>query len=221
MQPFAPAVDPTVAGPDQGWLCKCRGMLAQAMAARLFPKTPWLLPGLVKNMARRSESRKTVIAVNDLTKLRMVDKVVDLCGGSVNGKTVTVLGVTFKLETDDMQEASSLTVVPALLRSGAKVRVVDPHGRKEGEALLTGVRWEADPYLAADGADCIVILTEWNQFRALDLKRLASAMATPVMADLRNVYTRADALAQGFTAYESVGRPGPSIGSEAWQKPVE
>lgn len=186
-----------------------------------FPKDTLALARIGQEHGAPQRITETVIAVNNLTKLRMVDKVVDLCGGSVNGKTVTVLGVTFKPETDDMREAPSLTVVPALLRSGAKVRVVDPHGRKEGEALLTGATWEADPYVAADGADCVVILTEWNQFRALDLKRLASAMATPVMADLRNVYTRADALAQGFMAYDSVGRPGPSTGSEATRKPAE
>lgn len=186
-----------------------------------FPKDTLALARMGQEHGAPQRITETVIAVNDLTKLRMVDKVVDLCGGSVNGKTVTVLGVTFKPETDDMREAPSLTVVPALLRSGAKVRVVDPHGRKEGEALLSGVTWEADPYVAADGADCVVILTEWNQFRALDLKRLASAMATPVMADLRNVYTRADALAQGFMEYDSVGRPGPSTGSDASGKPAE
>jgi UDPglucose 6-dehydrogenase len=147
-----------------------------------------------------------VVAVNDATKRRMVDKVVDLCGGSVNEKTITVLGVTFKPETDDIRDAPSLTVIPALVGSGAKVRVVDPHGRKEGEAKLPSVSWHIDPYEAAQEAHCIVILTEWNQFRALDLTRLAKSMAEPRMADLRNIYQPEDVIQAGFMVYESVGR---------------
>jgi len=158
---------------------------------------------------------ETVIAVNDATKRRMIDKVMDLCGGSVNGKTVAVLGVTFKPETDDMRDAPSLTVVPALVGGGAKVRVVDPHGKREGEALLPGVDWHDDAYAAASGADCLLILTEWNQFRALDLPRIAKTMATPVMADLRNIYDRGDVLAAGFAAYEGVGRGQPDSASDA------
>jgi len=171
-----------------------------------FPKDTSALARIGQEHGVPQRITETVIAVNDLTKRRMIDKVVDLCGGSVNGKTVAVLGVTFKPETDDMREAPSLTVVPALVGGGARVRVVDPHGRKEGEALLPGVTWEADPYAAARDADCLLILTEWNQFRALDLKRLAGAMATPRMADLRNIYNEDDARAAGFTAYQGVGR---------------
>jgi UDPglucose 6-dehydrogenase len=107
-----------------------------------------------------------------------------------------------------MREAPSLTIVPALVGGGAKVRVVDPQGRREGEDLLPGVTWMDDPYEAADGADLIVILTEWNEFRALDLGRLAEGMATPRLADLRNIYTAADAKKAGFEAYEAVGRGG-------------
>ena len=117
------------------------------------------------------------------------------------GKRITVLGVTFKPNTDDMREAPSLTIVPALVGGGAQVQVVDPQGRREGEALLPGVTWHDDPYRAAEGAEAVVILTEWNEFRALDLTRLARRMV-----DLRNVYDRADALAAGFVSYEGVGR---------------
>ena len=148
---------------------------------------------------------EAVITVNDGVKRRMIDKVLDLCGGSVNGRTVAVLGVTFKPNTDDMREAPALTIVPALVGGGAAVRVVDPQGRREGEALLPGVDWMSDPYEAAEGADIIVILTEWNEFRALDLAALAQRMATPRMADLRNIYTPEDARAAGF-AYTSIGR---------------
>jgi UDPglucose 6-dehydrogenase len=149
---------------------------------------------------------ETVMAVNDFTKRRMIDKVMDVCGGSVNGKIITVLGVTFKPETDDMRDAPSLTIVPALVGAGASIRVIDPHGRKVGEALLPSVEWADDPYSAAQGAECLLILTEWNQFRALDLKRLASAMTTPRLADLRNIYSRDEALGAGFISYEGVGR---------------
>ena len=149
---------------------------------------------------------ETVMAVNEAVKRRMIDKILDLCDGSVNGKTVAVLGVTFKPNTDDMRDAPSLTIVPALVGGGARVRVVDPQGRREGEHLLAGVTWQDDPYEAAKDAEALVILTEWNEFRALDLKRLAGAMATPRIADLRNVYSPQDAREAGFAAYAAVGR---------------
>ena len=117
-----------------------------------------------------------------------------------------MLGVTFKPDTDDMREAPSLTIVPALIGAGAKVRVVDPQGRREGEELLPGVIWADDAYKAARNADAVVILTEWNEFRALDLKRLAKHMARPAMADLRNIYSVKDAKRAGFEHYVSVGR---------------
>ncbi len=149
---------------------------------------------------------ESVISVNDAIKRRMIDKLMELCEGSVIGKTIAVLGVTFKPNTDDMRDAPSLTIVPALIGGGAKVRIVDPQGRREGEAMLPGAKWHDDPYTAAEGADALVILTEWNEFRALDLPRLAKTMATPRMADLRNVYEREDVLAAGFKIYEAVGR---------------
>ena len=180
-----------------------------------FPKDTSALARIGQEHGVPQRITETVIAVNDLTKRRMIDKVMDMCGGSVNGKTIAVLGVTFKPETDDMRDAPSLTVIPALVGSGAKVRVVDPHGRKEGEALLPGVTWETDPYVAVTDADCVLILTEWNQFRALDLKRLADSMTTARMADLRNIYSRDDVLAAGFVAYDSVGRAQPLAASGA------
>lgn len=171
-----------------------------------FPKDTSALARIGQEHGVPQRITEAVMAVNDLVKRRMIDKVLDMCGGSVNGKTIAVLGVTFKPETDDMRDAPSLTIVPALVGGGAHVRVVDPHGRKEGEVLLPGVDWQEDPYAAAEGADCVLILTEWNQFRALDLKRLASGMATPRLADLRNIYSREDALAAGFASFEGVGR---------------
>ncbi|RMD88984.1 MAG: UDP-glucose/GDP-mannose dehydrogenase family protein [Alphaproteobacteria bacterium] len=171
-----------------------------------FPKDTRALARIGQEHAVPMQIVETVIKVNDEVKRRMIDKIVDLCEGSVNGRRVAVLGVTFKPNTDDMREAPSLTIVPALVGGGAKVRVVDPQGRREGEALLPGVEWVDDPYAAAEGADALVILTEWNAFRALDLTRLAGVMAHPRMADLRNIYDPDDARAAGFEAYVAVGR---------------
>lgn len=171
-----------------------------------FPKDTSALARIGQEHGAPMKITEAVIEVNDHVKRRMIDKIVDLCDEDVNGKTITVLGVTFKPNTDDMRDAPSLTIVPALVGSGAKVRVVDPQGRHEGENLLPAVTWFEDPYSAVDGADAVVILTEWNEFRALDLSRLASAMSTARMADLRNVYSPKDAKAAGFTSYVAIGR---------------
>jgi len=171
-----------------------------------FPKDTTALARIGQEHAVPQTIVETVIRVNEGMKLRMIEKLRDLCEGSFNGRTVAVLGVTFKPNTDDMREAPSLTIIPALVGGGAKVRVVDPQGRREGEALLPGVVWLEDPYKAAQNADLLVILTEWNEFRALDLKKLAKKMATPRMADLRNIYSAKDARRAGFLAYEGVGR---------------
>ncbi|MEY4872717.1 MAG: hypothetical protein RLZZ563_2047 [Pseudomonadota bacterium] len=171
-----------------------------------FPKDTKALARIGQEHAVPMQIVETVIKVNDQVKQRMLDKIIDMLDGSVNGKTVGILGVTFKPNTDDMRDAPSLTIVPALVGMGAKVRVIDPQGRHEGEALLPHVRWVDNAYQAAQGADVVVILTEWNEFRALDLTKLARKMNTPRMADLRNIYGREDALAAGFEQYEGVGR---------------
>ena len=173
-----------------------------------FPKDTAALARIGQDVALPMRITETVMAVNDAVKMRMVEKLRDACDGTFNGKTVCVLGVTFKPNTDDMREAPSLTIVPALVGGGAKVRVVDPQGRREGEALLPGVDWKDDPYEAAQDADLLVILTEWNEFRALDLSKLAQGMAAPKMADLRNIYPAEDIERAGFTAYTTVGRSG-------------
>jgi len=171
-----------------------------------FPKDTRALARIGQEHAVAQEIVETVIRVNETTKQRMIEKLRDLCEGGFNGKTVAILGVTFKPNTDDMREAPSLTIVPALLGGGARVRVVDPQGAREGAALLPGVQWLDDPYKAVQNADLLVILTEWNEFRALDLKRLAKKMAVPRLADLRNVYAPRDAKRAGFQAYVGVGR---------------
>ncbi len=171
-----------------------------------FPKDTRALARIGQDNAVPMQITEAVIKVNEEIKRRMIDRIVDLCDGSVNGKTIAVLGVTFKPNTDDMREAPSLTIIPALVGNGARVRVVDPQGQKEGEALLPGVKWSEDAYHAAQGAHVLVILTEWNEFRALDLARIAKKMVTPHMADLRNIYQPRDAKKAGFTAYIGVGR---------------
>ncbi|AFO89752.1 UDP-glucose 6-dehydrogenase Ugd (plasmid) [Phaeobacter inhibens] len=171
-----------------------------------FPKDTAALARIGQDHAYPMQITETVMRVNQEVKARMLEKLRDACDGSFNGKTIAVLGVTFKPNTDDMREAPSLTIVPALIGGGAKVRVVDPQGEAEGRDLLPGVRWEEDPYKAARNADLVVLLTEWNEFRALDLKALARKMAQPRMVDLRNIYTAKAAKRAGFETYIGVGR---------------
>ena len=171
-----------------------------------FPKDTSALARIGQEYASPMKITETVMEVNNAVKQRMVEKLRDLCDGSFNGKKVAVLGVTFKPNTDDMRDAPSLTIVPALVGGGADVRVVDPQGFREGESLLPGVTWATDPYEATTQADLVVILTEWNEFRALDLSRMAGGMASAKMADLRNLYSDAMAKGAGFTAYDAVGR---------------
>ena len=171
-----------------------------------FPKDTIALARIGQDHSVPMQITETVIKVNEEIKRRMIDKIIDQCDGVLNGKIIAVLGVTFKPNTDDMREAPSLTIVPALVGAGAKVRVVDPQGQREGEALLPGVKWMDTPYQATQGAHLVVILTEWNEFRAMDLDRLSRKMETPRMADLRNVYSADEAKAAGFTSYVAVGR---------------
>ncbi len=171
-----------------------------------FPKDTKALARIGQEHAVPMQITETVIKVNEEIKRRMLNKIIDLCDGSVNGKTIGVLGVTFKPNTDDMRDAPSLTILPALIGAGAKVRVADPQGKREGEALLPGVTWCDNAYQATQAADAVVILTEWNEFRALDLARMASKMAAPRMADLRNIYAPQAVLQAGFSRYLGVGR---------------
>lgn len=171
-----------------------------------FPKDTQALARIGQENGSPMQITETVIKVNDELRRRMIGKITDMMDGRVAGKTITVLGVTFKPNTDDMREAPSLTIVPALIGAGAKLRVVDPQGRREGDERLPGVAWFDDAYKAAEDADAIVILTEWNEFRALDLERLREQMSFPALADLRNIYSAKDAERAGFQRYVSVGR---------------
>jgi UDPglucose 6-dehydrogenase len=146
-----------------------------------------------------------VVAVNDARKRKMAEKVIKACGGSVAGKVLAVLGLTFKPNTDDMREAPSLAIIPTLQAAGAEIRAYDPEGIAEAKKLLPGVAFVSDAYAAMNGADAIVLLTEWNEFRALDLERAKHLLKSPTLIDLRNVYKPADMAAAGFF-YFSVGR---------------
>ncbi len=149
---------------------------------------------------------EAVVDINEQRKKRMADKIIAACGGDVDGKTVAILGVTFKPNTDDMRDAPSLDIIPALQAAGCRIRAFDPEGMEEGKDLLDDVAWCDNAYDAMTGADALAILTEWNEFRALDLKRAKSLMATPVMIDLRNIYNLDEAVAAGFR-YVCIGRP--------------
>jgi len=149
---------------------------------------------------------EAVLAVNDNRKRAMARKVSSAVGGSLRGKTVAVLGLTFKPDTDDMREAPSIPLVTGLLDMGAKVRAHDPVGMEAARRELPDIEYCDDPYLCARGADALVVVTEWTQYRGLDLERLKSELAHPVVVDLRNVYRPEDMAAHGFI-YESVGRP--------------
>ncbi len=148
---------------------------------------------------------EATVASNTNRKKRMASKVIEACGGDVTGKTIGVLGLTFKPNTDDMRDSPSLDIVPALLAAGAKIRAYDPEGMEEAKKELTGIEMVEGPYAVADNADAIVILTEWDQFRALDFERIATQMKKPVMVDLRNIYNPDDLRKDGFT-YVSIGR---------------
>ena len=149
---------------------------------------------------------ETVAAVNDQRKRAMGRKVVAACGGSVRGKTIAVLGLTFKPNTDDMRDAPAITVIAALQDAGAKVRAFDPEGVEQAKSVLTDVEYAPDAYACAQGAHALVIITEWDIFRALDLGRLKAALAAPLLVDLRNIYRPEEMTRRGFT-YVSVGRP--------------
>ncbi|WP_203293895.1 UDP-glucose dehydrogenase family protein [Maricaulis parjimensis] len=171
-----------------------------------FPKDTLALTRTAQDAGTPLRLIETTVQVNDSRKKAMADKVIEACGGDVSGKQVAVLGVTFKPNTDDMRDAPSLEIIPALQAAGAKIRAFDPAGTVEAEKLLDNVDFVSGPYICADGADVLVIITEWNEFRALDLKRLKETMKAPILVDLRNIYNPDEAKAAGLT-YTSVGRP--------------
>ena len=170
-----------------------------------FPKDTLALTRTAQDSGSPLRLIETVVEVNDARKKAMADKVIAACGGDVKGKTIAVLGVTFKPNTDDMREAPSLEIIPALQKAGATIRAFDPAGTVEAEKLLDNVKFVSGPYFCAEGADAPVIITEWNEFRALDLDRVRETMKGSTLVDLRNIYDPADMKDRGFH-YVSVGR---------------
>ena len=170
-----------------------------------FPKDILALMKTGHDFGVPSRIVETVIAVNDQRKRAMARKVIDVLGGNVRGRTIAVLGLTFKPNTDDMRDAPSIAVITALQDAGAKVRAYDPAGMKQAKTLLDNVEYRGDPYACADAADALVILTEWDEFRALDVDRIRSTLKTPILVDLRNIYRPEEMARQEFT-YVSVGR---------------
>jgi len=148
---------------------------------------------------------RSVVDVNESRKLAMADRIITACGGSVKGKRVAVLGLTFKPNTDDMRESPSLDIIPALQKHGADIHAYDPKGMEEAAEMLENVTFHDEPYGTLENADVLVIITEWNQFRALDLKRIKALMNKPVLVDLRNIYGNADMAKAGFD-YIGIGR---------------
>jgi UDPglucose 6-dehydrogenase len=170
-----------------------------------FPKDIAALAAIGQRYEVPTKIVATVMAVNDARKRAMVNKVMSACGGSLHGKTIAVLGLTFKPNTDDMREAPSLVIVPSLEAQGARVRAYDPHGMAEARKLMPQLETTTDPYACIEGADAMLILTEWDQFRALDLDRVKKALRNPMVIDLRNIYRPAELAAKGLS-YVSVGR---------------
>jgi UDPglucose 6-dehydrogenase len=171
-----------------------------------FPKDTLALMKTAQDHDAPLRLVETVVAVNDQRKRAMARKVTQACGGSVRGLTIAVLGLTFKPNTDDMREAPSLSLITALQDAGARIRAHDPEGMANARDLLDGVDYVDDPYGCVQGADAMVIVTEWDAFRALDLERVRDTLRRPIIVDLRNIYPAEEIRARGFH-YFSLGRP--------------
>jgi UDPglucose 6-dehydrogenase len=171
-----------------------------------FPKDTLALVKTAQDHDSPLRLVEATVAVNDLRKRAMGRKVIAACGGDVRGKRIGILGLTFKPNTDDMRDAPSIAIIQLLVDAGAVVKAYDPEGMEMAKSVIEGIDYADNAYDAADGVECLVLVTEWNAFRSLDLARLKSLMAKPVMVDLRNVYRRAELELAGFE-YLSIGRP--------------
>ena len=175
-----------------------------------FPKDTLALVKTAQDFGAPITLVETTVAVNDARKSKMTQKIVKALGGSVAGKTVAVLGLTFKPETDDMRDSPAITIVNELVAAGATVRGFDPEGMANAREVLPPITYCEGPYDAATGADAVVVVTEWNEFRGMDLKRIKAALTSPVLVDLRNIYRKEEVARHGFT-YVSIGRPNEDI----------
>jgi UDPglucose 6-dehydrogenase len=171
-----------------------------------FPKDTLALIKTGRENSSAIRIVETVVAVNEERKRAMAHKVIAACGGQIRGKKIALLGLTFKPNTDDMREAPSLAIVSTLQEAGALIRAYDPEGMEQAKALLHKVEYSPDAYSCIDGADVLVIVTEWDAFRALDLDRIKRLLREPLIVDLRNIYRPEEMRRRGFR-YLSVGRP--------------
>jgi len=170
-----------------------------------FPKDTLALIRTANDVGAPLSIVEAVVNANDKRKRAMARRVVAACGGDVRGKTIAILGLTFKPNTDDMREAPSIAIIQALQDAGAKIRAYDPEGSEQAKTMLAHVEYAANAYACLEGADAACLVTEWDEFRALDLDRVKALLASPVLVDLRNVYRPDEARKRGFT-YLSVGR---------------
>lgn len=170
-----------------------------------FPKDTRALHVTAQDAGVSDKIIEAAIEANSDRKAKMAQRVIDVCGGSLTGKKVCVLGVTFKGQTDDMRESPSLDVLPRLLKAGASVSAYDPSNPREAAHLLPGVKMEEDPMAAARDSDVLVVMAEWKVFKSLNLRALAATMRTPIMVDLRNLFDPKTVLASGFTSYKGLG----------------
>jgi len=171
-----------------------------------FPKDTLALLRTAEESGAPLRIVQATVDANDARKASMADRVVTACGGSVKGRKIGVLGLTFKPNTDDMRDSPSLDIIPALAEQGAEIAAYDPEGMGTARPLLPPIAYGESPYDVMKGADAVVIITEWNQFRALDFARMKSLMQTPVLVDLRNIYSRSEPEAAGIR-YHCIGRP--------------
>ncbi|WP_224702755.1 UDP-glucose dehydrogenase family protein [Devosia aquimaris] len=171
-----------------------------------FPKDTLALVKIAQDFGSPMRLVETTVSINDQRKRAMSRKVIAACGGDVRGKTIGVLGLTFKPNTDDMREAPSIDIIQGLLDKGAHVVAYDPQGMEPARSMIDKVTFAKGAYEVAKDADALVLITEWNEFRSLDLDRLRETMNAPVLVDLRNVYSHGEASKHGF-AYYSIGRP--------------
>jgi UDPglucose 6-dehydrogenase len=172
-----------------------------------FPKDTIALVKMAEQVNARTRIVDSVVLSNDLRKYRMAEKIFDACGGTLHDKTIAILGLTFKPGTDDMRDSASLVIIPELLRANAHVRVYDPQGMNEAKKLLSGdIAWCKNAYETMEGAEALVLLTEWNEFMRLDLAKVKKLLKNPLVIDLRNIYKREEMQKAGLK-YVSIGRP--------------
>jgi len=170
-----------------------------------FPKDTLALTGTARKAGAPTLIVEAVMEANNERKRRMAQKIIAACDNNLKGKTLGILGVTFKPNTDDMRDAPSLDIIPLLQEAGAKIRAYDPEGMEEARKYLDNIEWVSDAYSVMPDADALLVLTEWNEFRVLDFERIKSLLKESLIIDLRNIYSPADLAAHGFT-YHSVGR---------------